>query len=62
MTQAVPPVVRLDKVGLHYGATCAVDQVSLDIPANRMIGLIGPDGVGKSSLCLLYTSPSPRDS
>ncbi|WP_447591326.1 ribosome-associated ATPase/putative transporter RbbA [Aquipseudomonas campi] len=53
MTQAVPPVVRLDKVGLHYGTTCAVDQVSLDIPANRMIGVIGPDGVGKSSLLAL---------
>ncbi|WP_454255498.1 ribosome-associated ATPase/putative transporter RbbA [Pseudomonas sp. Marseille-Q8238] len=53
MTQAVPPVVRLDKVGLHYDTTCAVDQVSLDIPANRMIGLIGPDGVGKSSLLAL---------
>ncbi|WP_164133800.1 ATP-binding cassette domain-containing protein, partial [Stenotrophomonas maltophilia] len=25
----------------------------LEIPANRMVGLIGPDGVGKSSLLAL---------
>ena len=34
----------------NYGKAVALDDVSLDIPANRMIGLIGPDGVGKSTL------------
>ncbi|GAB4067887.1 ribosome-associated ATPase/putative transporter RbbA [Ancylobacter sonchi] len=48
-----PPVVRLAHVGLSYGATRALDDVTLDIPAGRMIGLIGPDGVGKSSLLSL---------
>ena len=28
----------------------ALDGVDLDIPAQKMIGLIGPDGVGKSTL------------
>ncbi|MBS7544816.1 ribosome-associated ATPase/putative transporter RbbA [Ancylobacter oerskovii] len=50
---AVPPVARLEHVGLSYGATRALDDVTLDIPAGRMIGLIGPDGVGKSSLLSL---------
>ena len=31
----------------------AVDAVNLDIPAGCMVGLIGPDGVGKSSLLAL---------
>ncbi|MHB1014465.1 MAG: ribosome-associated ATPase/putative transporter RbbA, partial [Desulfurivibrionaceae bacterium] len=44
------PVVRLTDVSLHYGKTLALDGVTLDLPAGRMIGLIGPDGVGKSSL------------
>ena len=33
-----------------YGSVAALDGVSIDIPANRLVGLIGPDGVGKSSL------------
>ena len=33
-----------------YGKAVALDDVTLDIPANKMIGLIGPDGVGKSTL------------
>lgn len=46
-------VARLAGVSLRYGETRAVDDVSLEIPANRMVGLIGPDGVGKSSLLAL---------
>ena len=33
-----------------YGSVAALDGVSTDIPASRLVGLIGPDGVGKSSL------------
>ncbi|MCK0196959.1 ribosome-associated ATPase/putative transporter RbbA [Ancylobacter sp. 6x-1] len=48
-------VVRLEKVGLSYGATRAVREVTLTVPTGRMIGLIGPDGVGKSSLLSLVS-------
>jgi ribosome-dependent ATPase len=44
---------RLVDVGLRYGKTRALDAISLDLPAGRMVGLIGPDGVGKSSLLSL---------
>ncbi len=47
------PVVRLNDVGLTYGKTRALDDVTLDLPAGCMVGLIGPDGVGKSSLLSL---------
>ncbi|MEQ8827185.1 MAG: ATP-binding cassette domain-containing protein, partial [Parvibaculum sp.] len=34
----------------RYGDTVALDNVTLDIPGGCMAGLIGPDGVGKSTL------------
>ncbi len=49
------PVVRLKDVSLSYGRTEALRAISLDIPAGRMVGLIGPDGVGKSSLLSLVS-------
>ena len=48
-------VVRLSHVSLNYGKTEALKDVSLNIPAGQMIGLIGPDGVGKSSLLSLIS-------
>ncbi|MBA1233389.1 ribosome-associated ATPase/putative transporter RbbA [Stutzerimonas nitrititolerans] len=53
MSDSPSAVVRVSELTLRYGATCALDDVSLEIPANRMVGLIGPDGVGKSSLLAL---------
>jgi ribosome-dependent ATPase len=50
---AAAPVVTLSDVSLRYGKTRALDDITLDIPAGRMVGLIGPDGVGKSSLLAL---------
>ena len=47
------PVARLRDVSLRYGKACALDEVTIDIPAGCMAGLIGPDGVGKSSLLAL---------
>lgn len=47
------PVVKLSDVTLRYGKTLALDNITLGIPAGRMVGLIGPDGVGKSSLLAL---------
>ncbi|MGB3389250.1 MAG: ATP-binding cassette domain-containing protein, partial [Pseudaminobacter sp.] len=44
------PVARLQHVRHRYGAVAALKDVSLSIPAARMVGLIGPDGVGKSTL------------
>ena len=39
----------------RYGGTIALDDVNLDIPAGRMIGFIGPDGVGKSTLLAILS-------
>jgi ribosome-dependent ATPase len=44
------PVAIVDDVTQRYGKMLALDHVSLELPAGCMVGLIGPDGVGKSSL------------
>jgi len=48
-------VVRVRDVALRYGDVRALDAVNLTIPAGRMVGFIGPDGVGKSSLLALIS-------
>ena len=50
ITSAEQRVARLKEVTQRYGKVVALDNVSLDIPSQKMIGLIGPDGVGKSTL------------
>ncbi len=47
------PVVRLRDVTHRYGARYALDGITLDIAAGCITGLIGPDGVGKSTLLAL---------
>ena len=45
--------VSIQNLAHRYGKTLALDDVSLDIPKGATVGLIGPDGVGKSTLLSL---------
>ena len=49
------PVVSFRNLSLRYKKSVGLDDVSLDIPSRKLIGLIGPDGVGKSTLLSLIT-------
>ena len=51
MTDTV--VARVEHVTHRYGKAFALNDLTLDIPAHCMTGLIGPDGVGKSTLLAL---------
>ncbi|HQX08224.1 MAG TPA: ATP-binding cassette domain-containing protein, partial [Zoogloea sp.] len=46
-------VARLRGVRLRHRRTLALDGIDLDLPGGSLVGLIGPDGVGKSSLLSL---------
>ena len=50
MSAEAGAVAYLDEVTQRYGKTIALDGVSLAVPNGRLVGLIGPDGFGKSSL------------
>jgi len=43
-------VARLSNIHHSYGGRQALTDIQLDVPAGCMVGLIGPDGVGKSTL------------
>ncbi len=45
--------VRIKNLTHRYGKLTAIRDVTLDLPHGKIIGLIGPDGVGKSTLMAL---------
>ncbi|HUN99202.1 MAG TPA: ribosome-associated ATPase/putative transporter RbbA, partial [Bradyrhizobium sp.] len=49
--RAAEAIARIENISQRYGKSIALEDVSAAIPSGRMVGLIGPDGVGKS--CLL---------
>ncbi|KIC23653.1 MULTISPECIES: ribosome-associated ATPase/putative transporter RbbA [unclassified Leisingera] len=53
--RADSPGIRIAEVSHRYRKHTALDTVSLDLPPGRLVGFIGPDGVGKSTLLGLVT-------
>jgi ribosome-dependent ATPase len=53
MAEPAAFIARVSGLTHRYGDTAAIDNIDLSIPAGRMVGFIGPDGVGKSSLLAL---------
>ncbi len=47
--------VVIEGLSHRYGAQQALNQIDLSLPAGRTIGLVGPDGVGKSTLLSLIS-------
>lgn len=43
-------VAKVENLSQRYGRKIALDSITLNFPADCMVGLLGPDGVGKSSL------------
>ena len=43
------PKITVRNFNFYYGATKALKNVNIDIPENKVTGIIGPSGCGKST-------------
>ena len=44
-----PHILQTKDLSIHFGGLAAVDQVSIEVPPGRTVGLIGPNGSGKTT-------------
>lgn len=49
MSGGLGPVLRVEGLGVTYGALVALDEVTWSVGAGEILGIIGPNGAGKSS-------------
>lgn len=61
-----PPTARVavgvEKVAKRFGATVALDAVTLDVREGELFGVIGPDGAGKTTLLRILSTLMVPDS
>lgn len=59
---AIVPAISVHNVIVHYGDVLALDDVSIDVAAGQVCGLIGMNGSGKSTLFKTITGMIRPDS
>ncbi len=57
----MPPVIVADQLSKRYGSRLAVDRVSFEVASGEVLGLLGPNGSGKTTILRMlrgYVRPS----
>ena len=49
------PIIKIDKISLSFGKRKILDNISFSINESQILGLLGPNGVGKSTIFNLIT-------
>lgn len=57
---ATPPALRVQGLGVRYGALVALEGVSWEVREGELLGIIGPNGAGKSSCYDAVSALLPR--
>ena len=52
-------VIRADGIGKWYGDQLLMENVTFDVPPGAILGIIGPNGVGKTTLFRMITGQEP---
>ena len=55
-------VLEADKIKKGFGERVLIDNLSFSLPRNGIVGIIGPNGVGKSTLFKTIVGMEPLDS
>ncbi len=55
-------VIKFDQVSKGFGDRMLIDNLDLNIPKNAIVGIIGPNGVGKTTMFRMITGEEKPDS
>ena len=59
VVQPPPPVLSFDDVWVEYGETVVLERLSLQVAPDSFVTIVGPQGVGKSTLLRLVIGQEP---
>ena len=57
-----PPTLQVRNIGKRFGGVVALDDVSMEVVAGQISGLVGDNGAGKSTLIRIVSAVMNPDS
>lgn len=61
ITEIKPALYRAEGVSKRYGSVVALEEVNFQLGAGEVVGLVGDNGAGKSSLVRILSGANPSD-
>ena len=55
----MPPLIELRNISKYFGGICAINNVSLSVARGEVIGLVGDNAAGKSTLMKIVSGVHP---